>query len=93
MGYISTLTFANMVYALRKELNPGKIAEVPRQLSPIFELAELAPGDLTRAGELKWSGFRTRRGASQRSARIISSHGMPGISETAGYRPLLRQNC
>ena len=57
VGYISTLTFANMVYVMRRELDPGKIKEVLRMLSLIFEFTELAPTDLMRAGELKWSDF------------------------------------
>ena len=56
-GYVSALTFANMVYAMRKELDPEKIEEVLRMLSLIFEFTELAPTDLMRAGELKWSDF------------------------------------
>ena len=56
-GYVSALTFANMVYVMRKELAPGKIEEVLRMLSLIFEFTELAPTDLMRAGELKWSDF------------------------------------
>ena len=56
-GYVSALTFANMVYVMRKELDPGKIKEVLRMLSLIFEFTELAPADLMRAGQLQWSDF------------------------------------
>ena len=56
-GYISALTFANMVYVMRRELDPGEIKEVLRRLCLIFEFTELAPGDLMRAGELQWSDF------------------------------------
>ena len=52
-GYVSALTFANMVYVMRKELDPGKIEEVLHMLSLIFKFTELAPGDLMRAGELQ----------------------------------------
>ena len=56
-GYVSVLTFANMVYVMRGELDPGKIEEVLRMLSLIFEFTALAPADLMRAGELKWNDF------------------------------------
>ena len=57
VGYISTLTFANMVYVMRRELDPGKIKEVLRMLSLIFEFAALTPADLMHAADLKWNDF------------------------------------
>ena len=57
VGYVSALTFANMVYVMRRKLDPGKIEEVLRMLSLIFEFTELAPADLIRACELQWSDF------------------------------------
>ena len=56
-GYVSALTFANMVYVMRKELDPEKIGEVLRMLSLIFEFTELAPADLMQTGEMQWSDF------------------------------------
>lgn len=56
-GYVSVLTFANLVYIMRKEMNPIKIREVLNQLSLIFEVTELTAADLTRATELQWSDF------------------------------------
>lgn len=56
-GYVSVLTFANLVYIMRKEMNPIKIREVLNQLSLIFEVTELTAADLTRAAELQWSYF------------------------------------
>lgn len=56
-GYVSTLTFANIVYVLRKELTPEKVEEVLRGLSLIFDFVELSPADLTRAAALKWDDF------------------------------------
>jgi len=35
-GYVSALTFANLVYVMRKELDAEKINEVLKQLSLIF---------------------------------------------------------
>ena len=56
-GYVSVLTFANLVYIMRKEMNLIKIREVLNQLSLIFEVTELTAADLTRAAELQWSDF------------------------------------
>jgi PIN domain len=56
-GYVSVLTFANLVYIMRKEMNPIKIREVLNQLSLIFEVTELTAADLTRAAELQLSDF------------------------------------
>ncbi len=56
-GYLSALTFANLVYIMRKELDPEKIDEVFRSLSLIFEIADLNALDIKRASELKWGDF------------------------------------
>lgn len=56
-GYVSTLTFANLVYVMRKQLNPEKIEEVFQKLNLIFEFADFSPADLTKAAELKWKDF------------------------------------
>lgn len=56
-GYVSSLTFANLVYIMRKELDPEQIADVLKKLSFIFEFTELAPVDLDRAAQLLWDDF------------------------------------
>ena len=56
-GFISALTFANLVYIMRKELNPEQIEEVMQKLSLIFTFAELSPSDLTTAAHLQWDDF------------------------------------
>ena len=38
-GYVSTLTFANLVYIMRKQLDPEKIEDVFHKLNLIFEFA------------------------------------------------------
>ena len=43
------MTFANMVYVMRKEFGSGKIEEVLRMLSLIFEFTELAPAAIFMA--------------------------------------------
>ena len=56
-GFISPLTFANLVYVMRRELNPGQIEEVLQKLSLIFTFTELSPSDLTSAAHLQWEDF------------------------------------
>lgn len=56
-GYVSALTFANLVYIMRKQLTPERIEEVLRSLSLIFEFADLTQTDLTKAAALHWPDF------------------------------------
>ncbi len=56
-GYVSTLTFANLVYVMRKELTPEKIKDTLRALNLIFEFADLNATDLTHAAEMGWDDF------------------------------------
>ena len=56
-GYVSALTFANLVYIMRKQLNPEAIEDIYRKLSLIFTFTDLSVSDLTRAAELNWNDF------------------------------------
>lgn len=56
-GYVSALTFANLVYVMRKQLTPEKVKEVYRKLGLIFEFADFSVSDLTHATELNWKDF------------------------------------
>lgn len=56
-GYVSALTFANVVYIMRKELDAQKIEEVFHKMALIFRFAELNASDLVRAAELQWDDF------------------------------------
>ena len=56
-GYISALTFANLVYIMRKEMDAQRLEEVLHMLSLIFEFAELNDSDLFRAAALQWPDF------------------------------------
>jgi predicted nucleic acid-binding protein len=56
-GYVSTLTFANLVYVMRKELDSEKIGEVFQKLNLIFEFADFSSTDLAKAAELNWKDF------------------------------------
>lgn len=56
-GYISTLTYVNMMYIMRKQLTPDQIEEVFRKLNLIFEFADLGSAVLERAVNMKWKDF------------------------------------
>ena len=56
-GFVSALTFANLVYVMRKELSPIKIEEVLQKLSLIFTFADLTSSDLSSAADLQWDDF------------------------------------
>ena len=56
-GYISTLTYANMMYIMRKQLTPDQIEDVYRKLNLIFDFANFSPAVLDRAVKMKWKDF------------------------------------
>lgn len=56
-GYVSSLSFANLVYIMRKELDPASIEDVYRKLSLLFSWADLTQSDLSRAAALRWNDF------------------------------------
>lgn len=57
VGYLSALTFANLVYVMRKELAPEQIEDVLKKLSLIFHFTDLTVADMTAAARLRWSDF------------------------------------
>lgn len=56
-GYVSALTFANLVYVMRKELEPKGVQEVLSKLQLIFHIAALTEADLKQASEMEWKDF------------------------------------
>ena len=56
-GYISALTFANLVYVMRKELDPEKIEDVWKLLSMIFHFTDLTVLDMNHAAGMHWDDF------------------------------------
>lgn len=56
-GYVSALTFADLVYVMRKELDPEKISEVLKKLALIFHLTELGVPDLEKAAGMMWDDY------------------------------------
>ena len=53
-GYISTLSYANMMYVMRKQLNPEQIKDVFHKLNLIFEFADFSSAVLERAVNMRW---------------------------------------
>ena len=56
-GYVSALTFANLVYIMRKQLNSKAIEDVFQTLNLIFDFTDFSMSDLTRAAEWNWEDF------------------------------------
>ena len=56
-GFISALTFTDLVYVMRKELTPDRIQEVLKKMALIFRFTDLSVADLTEAAEMKWNDY------------------------------------
>ena len=56
-GYISTLTFANLIYIMRKQLKHNDISRCLASLRLIFRFASLSEKDLVRAVALRWDDY------------------------------------
>ena len=57
-GYVSALTFANLVYIMWKQLEPKKIEDVYRKLNLLFEFTDFSVADSARTSELRWEDFK-----------------------------------
>lgn len=56
-GYVSALTFANLVYVMRRELDPAQIWDVLEKLRLIFRFADFTTADMEKAAEMGWDDF------------------------------------
>ena len=56
-GHISSLTFANIVYIMRKTLTPERRKYLLGALSSLFSFEELICDDLRAAANMKWRDF------------------------------------
>ena len=54
---ISSLTFANIVYNMRKTLTPSKIEELVSELTKIFDFADLNLAEIIKAAQMHWNDF------------------------------------
>ncbi len=57
IGVISALSVPNIVYILRKELDPDKTKEIIDRLLLIFDVVELTEEDLRKAAEMKTADY------------------------------------
>ena len=72
-GYVSALTFANLVYMMRKELDAEKINEVLKKLSLIFTFEDLNVADINAAADMQWNDFEDAIQAAT-ARRIHANH-------------------
>lgn len=56
-GYISALSVPNIVYIMRKELEPEKTKEILDKLMLIFNVADLKADDLKKASDMNFKDF------------------------------------
>ena len=56
-GYVSALSFANMMYIMRKQMTPEQIEDIFHKLKLIFTFADLSSAVLERAVSMKWEDF------------------------------------
>lgn len=56
-GYVSALTLANLIYVMRKELDPKDIHNVLKKLQLVFHIAALSEADLQLASAMEWKDF------------------------------------
>ena len=56
-GYISALTFADIVYVMRKEVKYNEIDELLDTVAKVFRFAALTMQDLSNAANMKWRDF------------------------------------
>ena len=56
-GYVSVLTYANLVYILRKSLRPVDVDDVLDRLKLVFHFADFTVADLTEAAFVMWDDF------------------------------------
>jgi len=56
-GFVSTLSFANLVYVMRKELDADQVEDILKKLSLIFDFADLTENDILKAAEMCWDDF------------------------------------
>ncbi len=54
---MSALTFSNLVYVMRKELNPERISAVLKKLALIFHFTELSVPDMEKAADMMWPDY------------------------------------
>ena len=72
-GYISALSIPNIVYIMRKELDPQKIKQLVEQITMIFKVVDLRESDLKDAANTFSDDFEDALHISQ-AKRIKADH-------------------
>ena len=72
-GYVSALSFADLVYVMRKELSAETVLDIQRKLALIFRFADLTAADIIRAAEMQWDDFEDAAQAAT-AERIHADH-------------------
>ena len=57
IGFVSVLTFADLVYIMRKELDSVQIKDVLDKLTLIFQFSEYSVTDMEKAADLQWEDY------------------------------------
>lgn len=57
VGYVSTFSFANIVYFLRKSLSTDAIKDLYYFLTNIFMFVEMTDSDIRKAVNMAWKDF------------------------------------
>ena len=57
IGFVTALSFANLVYIMRKELDAEKVEDVYKKQELIFRFTELSTSDLAKAIGMKWDDY------------------------------------
>lgn len=56
-GYISTLSYANIMYIMRKQLHESQIENIYEKMSLLFRFASFYDKVLKNAVHMKWKDF------------------------------------
>ena len=56
-GVVSALTFANIIYILRKDMTPSRVCDILDRLSLIFSFEDFTVQDMKRAAEMEWGDY------------------------------------
>ncbi len=56
-GYISTLSYADIAYVMRRNLKPDDQVYLLERMQSVFRFADLTAEDLTRAASFRWKDF------------------------------------
>ena len=56
-GVVSALTFANIIYILRKDMTPARLRDILDRLELIFSFEDFTVQDMVCATEMEWSDY------------------------------------